>query len=138
MILSKGSAITPRGVEPEQIIEGIETKTELPNDEAPEAQPIVNKTSTKILEQVQCEACKKYMSAKNLRYSHAKFCTAVREELPQALPVPEKEEGGEASATPAEEVKEESEQAKQTEQPEAKKKRNTGRLYTSDAANELL
>ena len=30
-------------------------------------------TTEKVISQVQCQACNKYMSAKNLKYSHAKF-----------------------------------------------------------------
>ena len=30
--------------------------------------------TSKTLEQVQCTACLKYMSEKNLRYSHPKYC----------------------------------------------------------------
>ncbi len=32
-------------------------------------------TTPKILQQVECQACKRKMSAKVLRYSHAKYCT---------------------------------------------------------------
>ena len=31
-------------------------------------------TTEKVLTQVQCKACNKYMSAKNLKYSHAAYC----------------------------------------------------------------
>jgi hypothetical protein len=50
-------------------------------------------TTEKVLTQVQCQACGKSMSAKNLRYSHAGyFVKRVQEvsEKPEDIPVPKK------------------------------------------------
>jgi hypothetical protein len=47
-------------------------------------------TTDKIVQQVQSLACGKNMSAKNLRYSHAKYCTERSQELqPVEIPVPQ-------------------------------------------------
>ena len=47
-------------------------------------------TTTKVLEQVSCQACGKCMSAKNLRYSHGRYCTERnQEEKPQEIPIPQ-------------------------------------------------
>ena len=49
-------------------------------------------TTPKILQQVECQACSKMMSAKNLMYSHPKYCTArEREEQPEEIPIPKME-----------------------------------------------
>ena len=54
--------------------------------------PIDVPTNSKILEQVSCPACGKFMSAKNLRYAHQKYCTArATEEQPPEITVPEVE-----------------------------------------------
>ncbi len=46
-------------------------------------------TTPKILQQVECQACGRKMSAKVLRYSHAKYCTErEKEEQPEAIPIP--------------------------------------------------
>ena len=46
-------------------------------------------TTPKILQQVECQACKRKMSAKVLRYSHAKYCTErEKEPQPEAIPIP--------------------------------------------------
>jgi hypothetical protein len=46
-------------------------------------------TTPKILQQVECQACGRKMSAKVLRYSHAKYCTErEREEQPESIPIP--------------------------------------------------
>jgi hypothetical protein len=50
-------------------------------------------TTEKVLTQVQCQACGKSMSAKNLKYSHAGYCVkGVQDVLdkPKAIPVPKK------------------------------------------------
>ena len=49
-------------------------------------------TTEKVITQVQCQACGKSMSAKNLKYSHAKYCIKRVQELdkPKAIPVPKK------------------------------------------------
>ena len=47
--------------------------------------PITKKT----LDQVQCSACLKYMSEKNLRYSHPKYCLArTIIDTPLEIPIP--------------------------------------------------
>ena len=47
-------------------------------------------TTNKIIEQVQCMSCGKSMSAKNLKYSHAKYCTERNAETqPEEIPVPQ-------------------------------------------------
>ena len=50
------------------------------------------KTTEKVISQVQCQACGKSMSAKNLKYSHAAYCIKRVQELdkPKAIPVPKK------------------------------------------------
>ena len=50
------------------------------------------KTTEKVISQVQCQACNKSMSAKNLKYSHAAYCIKRNQELdkPKAIPVPKK------------------------------------------------
>ena len=49
-------------------------------------------TTVKVISQLQCKACNKSMSAKNLKYSHAAYCiTRVHEvDKPKAIPVPKK------------------------------------------------
>jgi endogenous inhibitor of DNA gyrase (YacG/DUF329 family) len=46
----------------------------------------------KVVTQVQCQACGKSMSAKNLNYSHANYCAKRVQKLdnPKAIPVPRK------------------------------------------------
>ena len=47
-------------------------------------------TTNKIIEQVQCLSCGKSMSAKTLKYSHAKYCTERNvEPQPEEIPVPQ-------------------------------------------------
>ena len=47
-------------------------------------------TTNKIVEQVQCLSCGKSMSAKTLKYSHAKYCTKRNVETqPEEIPVPQ-------------------------------------------------
>ena len=47
-------------------------------------------TTNKIVEQVQCLSCGKSMSAKTLKYSHAKYCTERNvEPQPEEIPVPQ-------------------------------------------------
>ena len=47
-------------------------------------------TTEKVITQVQCQACGKSMSAKNLTYSHAACCIQRVQEVdkPKAIPVP--------------------------------------------------
>ncbi len=46
-------------------------------------------TTPKILQHVELQACGLKMSAKNLKYSHANYCTERgREEQPEAIPIP--------------------------------------------------
>ena len=49
-------------------------------------------TTEKVISQVQCQACGKSMSAKNLKYSHAAYCIKRVQEVdkPKAIPVPKK------------------------------------------------
>ena len=49
-------------------------------------------TTEKVLTQVQCQACGKSMSEKNLRYSHAAYCIKRVQEAdkPKTIPVPKK------------------------------------------------
>ena len=49
-------------------------------------------TTEKVITQVQCQACGKSMSAKNLKYSHAAYCIKRVQEVdkPKAIPVPRK------------------------------------------------
>ncbi len=98
-----------------QTTEAIETYTEQPKDEPPKIeepgqspdcsrskQPARQSkgkvltdmpTTPKILQQVECQACFKKMSAKNLMYSHPKYCTAreQEEEQPEEIPIPKME-----------------------------------------------
>jgi type IV secretory pathway VirB10-like protein len=47
-------------------------------------------TTDKIVQQVQCLACGKSMSATNLKYSHAQYCTERNQEpKPEEIPAPE-------------------------------------------------
>jgi hypothetical protein len=47
-------------------------------------------TTDKIVQQVQCSSCGKSMSAKNLKYSHAQYCTERNQEpKPAEIPVPQ-------------------------------------------------
>ena len=70
-----------------------ETKSEEEEQSSPARKPkhkILNMPTTpKILQQVECQACGRKMSAKVLRYSHAKYCTErAKEEQPEAIPIP--------------------------------------------------
>ena len=49
-------------------------------------------TTEKVISQVQCQACGKCMSAKNLKYSHAGYCIKRVQEVdkPTAIPTPKK------------------------------------------------
>jgi hypothetical protein len=50
-------------------------------------------TTETLITQVQCQACGKSMSAKNLKYSHAAYCIKRVQEVsdkPKAIPVPKK------------------------------------------------
>ena len=49
-------------------------------------------TTEQVITQVQCQACGKSMSAKNLKYSHAAYCIKRVQEVdkPKAIPVPRK------------------------------------------------
>ena len=61
-----------------------------PSPQPRKTKPMLNMPTTpKVLQQVQCQACLRKMSAKVLRYSHAKYCTErEREEQPEAIPIP--------------------------------------------------
>jgi endogenous inhibitor of DNA gyrase (YacG/DUF329 family) len=50
-------------------------------------------TTEKVITQVQCQACGKSMSAKNLKYSHAGYCAKRVQDVsdkPKTIPVPKK------------------------------------------------
>ena len=49
-------------------------------------------TTEQVISQVQCQACGKSMSAKNLKYSHAGYCIQRVQEVdkPKAIPAPKK------------------------------------------------
>ncbi len=82
----------------EPMIEANESEHEPPPPPEPKSEEPAKKpknkildmpTTPKILQQVECQACKRKMSAKVLRYSHAKYCTErEREEQPEAIPNP--------------------------------------------------
>ena len=58
--------------------------------EEPSPKPTDTNTTSKTIEQVSCQACGKFMSAKNLRYAHKKYCTAqAPEEPPPEITTPE-------------------------------------------------
>ncbi len=61
--------------------------------EKPTKKPMLDMPTTpKILQQVECQSCGRKMSAKTLKYSHAKYCTERgREEQPEAIPIPRME-----------------------------------------------
>jgi hypothetical protein len=81
--------------------EAMEPNAELPTDQPRVEQPAKQPkgkilpdmpTTPKILQQVECQACSKRMCAKNLKYSHPKYCTARgREEQPEEIPIPKME-----------------------------------------------
>jgi hypothetical protein len=73
----------------------INTFEELPENPKKGKKKILNTmpTTEKVLTQVQCQACGKSMSAKNLKYSHAAYCINRVQEVsdkPKAIPVPKK------------------------------------------------
>ncbi len=77
----------------EPITEANAATTELPNDgpvDEPAKKPMLNMPTTqKILQQVECQACKRKMSAKTLKYNHAQYCTAREKEVqPEEIPIP--------------------------------------------------
>ena len=60
--------------------------------EEPSPKPIDMNTTSKTIEQVSCQACGKFMSVKNLRYAHKKYCTErAPEEPPPEITTPEVE-----------------------------------------------
>jgi hypothetical protein len=85
----------------EPITETREAKTdeqpnEQPNEqptEKPAKKPMLDMPTTpKILQQVECQACKRKMSAKTLKYNHANYCTERgREAKPENIPIPKME-----------------------------------------------
>ena len=74
--------------------EGLDTAAvEASAPEEPTTKPIIvdfsaNAPRTKVIEQVSCKDCGKSMSANNLRYSHAKSCTARNSEPPPVAEAP--------------------------------------------------
>ena len=83
-------------VEIEAVVEQEESKDIEIIEHATPNEVIKNKTkgidmpiTKKVLEQVQCTACLKYMSEKNLRYSHPKYCLeSITIETPTEIPIP--------------------------------------------------
>ena len=58
--------------------------------EEPSPKPIDKNTTSKTIQQVSCQACGKYMSLKNLRYVHSRYCTARGpDEPPPKITTPE-------------------------------------------------
>ena len=47
-------------------------------------------TTEKVISQVQCQACGKSMSAKNLKYSHASYCIKRVEDVEKSKAIPKK------------------------------------------------
>jgi hypothetical protein len=75
--------------------EEINTYEELPEKPKKGKKEMLNDmpTTEKVLTQVQCQACGKSMSAKNLKYSHAAYCIKRVQDVldkPKAIPVPKK------------------------------------------------
>ena len=73
--------------------EGLDSAVAATAPEEPATKPIIvdfsaNAPRTKVIEQVSCKDCGKSMSAKNLRYSHAKSCTARNSEPPPVAEAP--------------------------------------------------
>jgi hypothetical protein len=75
----------------------LQSTTLLSKDDKPKKvkkEMLKNMTTTeKVITQVQCQACGKSMSAKNLKYSHAAYCIKRVQEVsdkPKAIPVPKK------------------------------------------------
>jgi hypothetical protein len=69
----------------------VEAAVEATALEEPSPKPTVfsaHETKTKVIQQVTCQDCGKSMSAKNLRYSHAKSCTARNAETPPVVETP--------------------------------------------------
>ena len=80
----------------EPTLEANAAKTDIPNEvpsEKPAPKPMLNMPiTTKVLQQVECQACKRKMSAKTLKYNHAQYCAArEREEQPEEIPIPRME-----------------------------------------------
>jgi hypothetical protein len=66
-----------------------EEEEEPPPPKSKKKQVLDMPTTDKVVQQVQCLACGKSMSAKNLKYSHAKYCTERSQEpQPVEIPVP--------------------------------------------------
>jgi len=77
--------------------ETVEEQT--PVEEEPQPQEEVSATSVKTVELVECPDCKKKMTKKTLKYSHAKNCTAKK-----VLPVVKEEDEEEKDEEETEEV----------------------------------
>jgi len=84
--------------EEEEVIEPLRSKAFSRSEEYVTPPKEINKNKTKgidmpitkkTLEQVQCNACLKYMSEKNLRYSHPKYCLERSTiDTPSEIPIP--------------------------------------------------
>jgi hypothetical protein len=95
----RGQALSSKDDEPEDDItkEKYDIDTVEQVDEQPKKvkQEMLNNmpTTENVITQVQCQACGKSMSAKNLKYSHAAYCIKRVQEVsdkPKAIPVPKK------------------------------------------------
>ena len=75
---------------PEPEVSAVEEVEPSPKTKSKSNKMLDMPTTTKVLEQVSCQACGKCMSAKNLRYSHGRYCTERnQEEKPQEIPIPQ-------------------------------------------------
>jgi outer membrane biosynthesis protein TonB len=108
--------------------EGLDTAAvEASAPEEPATKPIIVDFSadaprTKVIEQVSCKDCGKSMSAKNLRYSHAKSCTARKSEPPPVAETPPPEKSPEVEETPATPGEKEKQPPPKRTRPKAKPK----------------
>ena len=85
--------------QPEEINEPSPKDEPSPEEAEPEPKPkpiskskrvLDMPTTSKISEQVKCKACGRKMSAKNLKYCHAKYCTERnQEQQPEEIPAPQ-------------------------------------------------
>ncbi len=78
--------------ETQELLPAIEEDNEVPEDMTP-TKPTKRilpemQTTEKVLQQVECQACGRKMSAKVLKYSHARYCSARDpEEQPEDIPI---------------------------------------------------
>ena len=75
--------------EDEPTDEPTEEPEEQPNTKSKSKRVLDMPTTNKILEQVECQARGRKMSAKNIKYSHSKYCTERnQEQQPEEIPMP--------------------------------------------------